>query len=101
LTWTLASKEPGAYRLVLRLWKSDYEVIEAQGSEPIYLLSLTRERLRKGMHLYAVPSLAPPSAEEMAEFLSVLARMPAIRLIARTEAVTNPKTVPALVTAAQ
>jgi hypothetical protein len=99
LTWTQSSSDPGAYRLVLRLWKSDYEVATPQGTEPVYLLSLTRERLRRGMHLYAVPSPAPPATEETDKFLALLERTPAIRIFAHTEA--NDRTVPALVTAAQ
>lgn len=99
LTWTQPADDPGAYRLVLRLWKSDYEVAENAGSEPVYLISLTRERLRKGMHLYAVPSPAPPSTEEMHKFLALLGGTPAIRVLARSEP--SEKTVPALVTAAQ
>src|SRR5690606_20155099 len=99
LTWTQPAEDSGAQRLVARLWRSDYEVILPQGTEPVYLLSLTRERLRRGMHLYALPSPAVPSAEEMGKFLAMLERMPAIRVFARSEA--EEKTVPALVTAAQ
>ena len=99
LTWTQSSNDPGSYRLVLRLWKSDYEIVAPEGSEPIYLLSLTRERLRRGMHLYAVPSPAPPSKEETDQFLALLERTPAIRIYARAQADDTP--VPALVTAAQ
>ncbi|MBL8905288.1 MAG: bifunctional DedA family/phosphatase PAP2 family protein [Rhizobiales bacterium] len=99
LTWTKSSDESGDNRLVLRLWRSDYEVVERGGSEPIYLLSLTRERLRRGMHLYAVPSPVPPTEEDMKAFLSVMERTPAIRIIAGTEA--TDRTVPVLVTAAQ
>lgn len=99
LTWTQPAEEPGAQRLVARLWRSDYEVILPQGTEPVYLLSLTREKLRRGMYLYAVPSPAVPSSEEMGEFLAVLERMPEIRIFGRSEVEEKP--VPALVTAAQ
>ncbi len=99
LTWTLKSDDPGNYRLVLRLWKSDYEVVAREETEPVYLLSLTRERLRRGMHLYAVPSPAPPTREEMADFLAVLERMSVIRVVTRSQA--GDETVPALFTAAQ
>jgi undecaprenyl-diphosphatase len=99
LTWTQASSDPGAYRLVLRLWKSDYEVVGNEGAEPVFLLSLTRERLRRGMHLYAVPSPTPAIKEETDGFLTLLEHTPAIRVYAR--AAGDDKTVPALVTAAQ
>lgn len=99
LTWTQPSSDPGAYRLVLRLWKSDYEVVDNHGAEPVFLLSLTRERLRRGMHLYAVPSPTPAIKEETDQFLTLLEHTPAIRVYARASG--DDKTVPALVTAAQ
>ena len=98
LTWTQPSKDP-SYRMVLRLWKSDYEVIAPDGSEPVYLLSLTRERLRRGMHLYAVPSPVPSTEAERASFLSLLESTPAVRIVGRLEA--DDPTVPALVSTAQ
>ena len=102
LTWTQPSADPKSYRLVLRLWRSDYEVTRSEGSEPIYLLSLTRERLRRGMHLYAVPSPAPPTQEEISAFLSLLARTPSVRIYPRapTDDIES-NVVPALATAAQ
>jgi len=99
LTWTKPSHEPIPQRLVLRLWKSDYEVNEEGGMEPVYLLSLTRERLRRGMHLYAVPSLSLPDQGEVEAFLALLENTPAVRIYPR--APSDNKLVPALASAAQ
>ncbi|MFO0991947.1 MAG: phosphatase PAP2 family protein [Hyphomicrobiales bacterium] len=99
LTWIQPSKDPESYRLVLRLWKSDYEVVAADVAEPVYLLSLTRERLRRGMHLYAVPSPTPPTQEETDEFLTLLEQTSAVRIYARAKQ--DDETIPVLVTAAQ
>jgi undecaprenyl-diphosphatase len=53
-------------RLVLRVFKTSTSVSLRGRSEPVYLVSLTREVLRSGFHLYAVPSPALAIPEEIA-----------------------------------
>lgn len=61
---TLTRSIPGEtkQRLALRLWKADVEV----DGRPLYLVSLTREALRHGWSLYAIPAPRPAEAEELA-----------------------------------
>ena len=72
LTWTRSTNAANSERFVVRLWKSDYEVSTVEGNEPIYLVSLTRERLRRGLELYALPSPMLPTGEEVESFLAAL-----------------------------
>jgi membrane protein DedA with SNARE-associated domain/membrane-associated phospholipid phosphatase len=99
LTWTRSISASNTERLVVRLWRSDYEVTTGEGKEPIYLVSLTRERLRRGLELYSLPSPTVPSSEDVDSFLTYIARAPAVRIYPREEENTDP--IPTLATAAQ
>jgi undecaprenyl-diphosphatase len=56
---------PGA-RLVLRAFKTNHVVMHRGTARPVYLISLTREVLRHGFNLYAVPSGIAATAEQIA-----------------------------------
>ena len=99
LTWTQQIGGSNTERLVVRLWRSDYEVVTAEGNEPIYLVSLTRERLRRGLELYSLPSPTAPTGEDVDSFLTYLIGAPAVRIYPRAEE--NPDPIPTLATAAQ
>ncbi|MGE3830831.1 MAG: bifunctional DedA family/phosphatase PAP2 family protein [Parvibaculaceae bacterium] len=58
-------------RLVVRAWPTDVEIAKDGNTYPLYLVSLTRERLRKNWHLYAVPSPLPAQEGETDAFLAL------------------------------
>jgi membrane protein DedA with SNARE-associated domain/membrane-associated phospholipid phosphatase len=73
-TWTRPVTDGTGQRLVARMWRTDFEIGKEGGTYPIYVISLTRERLRKGFSLYAVPSPVRAKDEETKAF-SVLVRL--------------------------
>jgi undecaprenyl-diphosphatase len=99
LTWTRSISASNAERLVVRLWRSDYEVATADGNEPIYLVSLTRERLRRGLELYSLPSPTAPTSGDIDSFLAYLTGVPAVHIYARDVDASGP--IPTLATAAR
>jgi membrane protein DedA with SNARE-associated domain len=82
ITWTKAIADTPNQRLVLRAWQTDVMIGKAEKTFPIYVVSLTRERLRRGLNLYAVPSPLPAQPAEL-DALAVLARtIPDVRIVA-------------------
>lgn len=73
ITWTKPVDGASDQRLVLRAWKTDVMIGKAGNTYPVYVASLMRERLRRGLNLYAVPSPAFPVPAEL-DGLSALAR---------------------------
>ena len=81
ITWTKPIASNPGQRLVLRAWKTDVMIGKADKTHPVYVVSLMRERLRRGLSLYAVPSPLFPAPAELDE-LSALARsIPAVRIV--------------------
>ncbi|CAN5525884.1 bifunctional DedA family/phosphatase PAP2 family protein [soil metagenome] len=76
LTWTLPANDNAAQRLVLRAWKTDFAIAKEGDTQPLYVINLVRERLRKGLSLYAVPSPIPAAAGDDEPVLSMIRAMP-------------------------
>ena len=72
ITWTMPVKNDAAQRLVLRAWRTDFAIAEEGNNREVYVISVTRERLRKGLNLYAVPSPLRPTPEDEDLILSLL-----------------------------
>jgi hypothetical protein len=62
---TLAIPNEANRRVVLRAFKTDAILATANGGKPIFLVSLTEESMRKTMHTYALPVLAPVGDAEV------------------------------------
>lgn len=73
ITWTKAIAGQPDQRLVLRAWRTDVMIGKADRTYPVYAVSLMRERLQRGLNLYAVPSLLLAQSAEL-EGLAALAR---------------------------
>jgi undecaprenyl-diphosphatase len=72
-------------RQVLRVFRTSTVVVSkaGNGESLLYLLSLTRERLRRGFHLYAVPSALASTEVESEALLGVLAADPRLHIVAQ------------------
>lgn len=82
ITWTKPVADSADQRLVLRAWKSDVMISMADKTYPVYVVSLMRERLRRGFNLYAVPSPVPPEPQEREALATLIGTIPAIRIVA-------------------
>jgi membrane-associated phospholipid phosphatase len=81
ITWTKAIADMQDQRLVLRAWKTDVMIGRAEKTYPVYVVSLMRERLRRGLNLYAVPSPLIARPAEL-DGLATLARsIPDVRIV--------------------
>ena len=74
-------RESGAdgQRRVLRVYKSGLAAAE----KPVYLVSLTREALRHGLYLYAMPSPVPATDADKADFRGEVEKGPGLKLLAQ------------------
>ena len=72
-------------RQVLRVYKTEYAAAEGTSYKPIYLVSLTREVQSSGFHLYAIPSLLPPEATDVAAFRDGLSGAKALAKLAERD----------------
>jgi len=81
LTWTKPVAGKPDERLVLRAWRTDVMIGKAQETYPVYLMSLMRERLRRGLHLYAVPSPLLADAAEREGLAALIRSIPAVRIV--------------------
>ncbi len=61
LTMTSAIADDSNSRLVMRAFKTSATVTNASGNKPLFLISLTKETMRKTLHTYAVPVLTAAS----------------------------------------
>jgi hypothetical protein len=82
LTWTKPAADRSTERLVLRAWKIDAMIGKAEKTYPIFLMSLTRERLRRGFNLYSVPSPLLAEPQEREELASLIRSIPTVRIVA-------------------
>ena len=78
-TWTKPVSDGSGQRLVARMWQTDFEISKEGGVYPIFVVSLMRERLRKGLSLYAVPSPVLPADDETKAFLALVRSVPGTR----------------------
>jgi membrane protein DedA with SNARE-associated domain/membrane-associated phospholipid phosphatase len=71
---TLIKPVPGddAARLVVRVWKTDYRIGGTAAGGEVHLVSVTRDVLRRGFELYAIPSVNLASAEDIAAIVALL-----------------------------
>ena len=70
-TWISAVPGDSNQRLVIRAWPTEVAIAKGGVVHPLYLVSLTRERLLKTWNLYAVPSPLPARDEETDVFLAL------------------------------
>ncbi|MFN0190692.1 MAG: VTT domain-containing protein [Aestuariivirga sp.] len=69
-------------RLVLRTYWTGLQVSDGSDAMPLYLLSVTREGLRRRFHLYSVPAAIPAPEDDEAQFRGVLAAAKQVRIVA-------------------
>jgi undecaprenyl-diphosphatase len=72
LTFTKPVPGNPGERLVIRVWKTDYQLAEGTLLQSISLVSLTRDKLKKAWSLYAIPSSTPVTDEEKQAIMKVL-----------------------------
>ena len=72
-------------REVLRVYKTELAAAEGSIYKPIYLVSLTREVRSNGFHLYAMPSPAPASVDDVAALRGALAKAQGLSVLAQHE----------------
>ena len=80
-----------AVRQVLRAFKTDRMVSNRDRRDPVYLVSLTREVLRHGLNLYAVPSPNFAKPEETIGLLENFAMAPTLYVLATHEVEKHPQ----------
>jgi undecaprenyl-diphosphatase len=81
LTWTKPIEGTPDQRLVLRAWQTDVMIGKADKTYPVYLMSLMRERLRRGFNLYAVPSPLPPAPPERDGLAALIRSIPGVSVV--------------------
>jgi undecaprenyl-diphosphatase len=69
-------------RLVLRAYRTDYEIDDGTTIRPLYLVSVARDVLKHGLALYSVPSVQRAKAEEVAAALATLSSAKGASLVA-------------------
>lgn len=82
MTWTRPIADDPNQRLVLRAWKTDAMITKSDQTYPIYVVSLMRERLRRDLNLYAVPSAVSPKPAELEAFAALLPSIAGARIVA-------------------
>jgi membrane protein DedA with SNARE-associated domain/membrane-associated phospholipid phosphatase len=81
ITWTKPIATNPNQRLVLRAWKTDVMIGKSDKTFPVYVVSLMRERLRRGLNFYAVPSPLYPAPAELDEFSNLARSIPDVRIV--------------------
>jgi undecaprenyl-diphosphatase len=82
LTFTHDATAGDNTRLVLRVWKTGFQLAHDSKVQRIYTVSLTRDRLRQGFSLYAIPSAVPASDAEVAAAQDLLKMTAGVRVVA-------------------
>ena len=85
LTMVRTPADAPEQREVLRAYKTDLATASGEAVKPIYLLSLTREVRSDGFHLYAIPTLRPAAADDIAAFRNVLGQTKGLNRLAQHE----------------
>ena len=78
-------------REVIRAFKTNVELSDEGRTQPIYLISVAREQLRRGFNLYAVPSAAPAADGESENVLATLVSAKMLRVLAENQAGSGPQ----------
>jgi membrane protein DedA with SNARE-associated domain len=81
LSWTKPVEGTSDERLVLRAWQTDVMIGKAEKTYPVYVMSLMRERLRRGFNLYAVPSPVSPVASEREGLAALIRSISTVRVV--------------------
>jgi undecaprenyl-diphosphatase len=82
LTFTKDVPDSRNERLVLRVWRTSYQVADGGVVQRINTVSLTRDWLRKAWSLYAIPSALPARSVEVDEVRAALRAASGIKIIA-------------------
>jgi undecaprenyl-diphosphatase len=85
LTMTKANPD-GAGRLVMRAYKTELAVTNGATTQPVFLVSLTEERLRRRFATYVIPVLAPASDQDIAGLRQVLASRTGVMVTQKQDA---------------
>jgi LssY C-terminus len=85
VTMTRQVDNDKAARLVLRAFKTEAVITDNRKTSPVYLISLTEERVLRRFHTYAVPVLASPSEPEINELSAVFSTAVGLRVETRAE----------------
>jgi undecaprenyl-diphosphatase len=72
LTFTKAAQGNLSERLVIRIWQTDYQIAQGALHQPISLISLTRDKLKRAWSLYAVPASLPASEPVKQDVMKVI-----------------------------
>ena len=77
--------ESETQRRVLRIYKSGLAAADGASAKPVYLVSLTRESLRYGLNLYAMPSPLPATGTDAADLRQQLEKSQSVKVLASHE----------------
>jgi hypothetical protein len=72
-------------REVLRVFKTDRLILNRDRSDPLYLVSLTREKLNQGFNLYSIPRSMVAKNDERNAFLDSLKTRPELYVLAENK----------------
>jgi hypothetical protein len=89
LTWTKPVADGSRQRLVARAWRTEFEIGREARTYPLFVMSLMRERLRKGLSLYAVPSAVRATADERKALAAVVRAIPGTQVLIAAGAAAN------------
>ena len=72
-------------REVLRVYKTGWMIRNRDRGQPLYLVSLTRETLRRGLNLYSIPRLVVAKFDERKALLAFMAKTPHLFVLAQND----------------
>lgn len=72
-------------RQVIRVYKTDRDIVNHDQQLPLYMVSLTRETLRKGLDLYAIPRLVVAKYDERKALLAEADKSPRLFVIGQND----------------
>lgn len=75
----------GDEREVLRVYKTSRAILNHGASQPLYLISLTRETLHRRLNLYAIPRSVVAKADERRVMLKSLAASPHLYVLSEND----------------
>lgn len=81
ITWTKPIANRQDQRLVLRAWKTDVMIGKSDKTYQVYVVGLMRERLRRGLNFYAVPSPLYPAPAELDALSGLAGSIPGVRIV--------------------
>jgi membrane protein DedA with SNARE-associated domain/membrane-associated phospholipid phosphatase len=69
-------------RLVIRVWRTDFELAQDGIADPIHMISITRDVLRRGWNLYAIPASADADVAETSAAIAALEKDTRVSVLA-------------------